>query len=185
MFNPWGGEFNEEVVKTRFREQEHDVKIRFSFAKPEARATDNAGSLPHGKHAGKNIGVSLVRADRELDMDQSLVVQYDPTERWWGVEVDFPPALDELFGVTNNKQQARNFIEAATLDIRELADGETPTQIREQAAKDLDPRAALFTVTDLISKRLTIIRKTLDQQSLKSKIEETAYGHDHRRRRDT
>lgn len=166
MFNPWGGEFNEEKITIRFREQDHDVKIRFSFAKPEARATDNAGNLPHGKHAGKNIGVSLVRADRELDMDQSLVVQYDPTERWWGVEVDFPPALDELFGVTNNKQQARNFTEAATLDIRELADGETPTQIREQAAKDLDPRAALYTVTELISKRLTLIRKTLDQQSL-------------------
>lgn len=165
MFNPWGGEFNEETIKIRFRDQEHEVKIRFSFAKPEARPVDNAGSLPHGKHAGRNIGVSLVRADRELDMDQSLVVQYDPTERWWGVEVDFPPALDELFGVTNNKQQARNFTEAATLDIRELADGETPTQIREQAAKDLDPRAALYTVTELIGKRLSLIRKTLDQQS--------------------
>ena len=165
MFSPWGGELNEEVIKIRFREQEHDVKIRFSFAKPEARATDNAGSLPHGKHAGKNIGVSIVRADRELDMDQSLVVQYDPTERWWGVEVDFPPALDELFGVTNNKQQARNFTEAATIDVQDLAEGETSAQIREQAAKDHDPRAALFTVTDVISKRLSVLRKMLEQQS--------------------
>jgi hypothetical protein len=166
MFDRWGDEFYEHVEKIKFRSQEHEVKIRFSFAKPEARVSPNSGNLPHGKHAGKNIGVSIVRADRELDLDQSLVIQYDPTERWWGIEVDFPPALDELFGVTNNKQQARNFAEAATIDLRDLADGETATQIREEAERDHDPRAALFSITNLIDKRLGVIRGLLKQQTV-------------------
>ncbi|MDQ2835210.1 MAG: ATP-binding protein [Acidobacteriota bacterium] len=166
MFDRWGGELYEHVETIKFRGQEHPVKIRFSFAKPEARASQSPGAQPYGKHAGKNIGVSIIRADRELDLDQSLVIQYDPTERWWGVEVDFPPYLDELFGVTNNKQQARNFAEAATVDIRELAEGETATQILEQADKDQDPRAALFSITNLIDKRLSTIRELLKQQTV-------------------
>jgi hypothetical protein len=166
MFDRWGGELYEHIETIKFRGQEHDVKIRFSFAKPEARTSQNPGAQPYGKHAGKNIGVSIVRADRELDLDQSLVIQYDPTERWWGVEVDFPPSLDELFGVTNNKQQARNFSEAATADVRDLAEGETATQILEQADRDQDPRAALFSITNLIDKRLSTIRDLLKQQTV-------------------
>jgi hypothetical protein len=169
MFDPWGGELFEHIERIRFRGKEHEVKIRFSFAKREARLGNNPGALAHGKHAGKNVGVSIVRADRELDLDQSLVIQYDPTERWWGVEVDFPPTLDDLFGVTNNKQQARNFTEAATIDVRELGEGETPAQIREQAERDLDPRAALFSVANLIEKRLVTIREMLKQQTFNTR----------------
>lgn len=179
MFDPWGGEVFEHLEKIRFRGKEYEVKIRFSFAKREARSGNNPGALPHGKHAGKNVGVSIVRADRELDLDQSLVVQYDPTERWWGVEVDFPPGLDDLFGVTNNKQHARNFTEAATIDVRELGEGETPAQIREQAERDLDPRAALFSITNLIEKRLVKIRDILKQQTVNTRSKkryETATG---------
>src|SRR5579859_5530237 len=103
-----------EVRRTiRFREADHDVVIRFSYAKEEVRDRPNAGATDYGKHASKNVGVSLIRAQRELDMDQALVISYDPRERWWGVEVDFPPSLDDLFGVTNNKQSARNFSDIA------------------------------------------------------------------------
>jgi hypothetical protein len=34
--------------------------------------------------------VSIVRADRELDLDQNYVIPYDLRERWWRIEVDFP-----------------------------------------------------------------------------------------------
>ena len=106
---------NWEVRRTiRFRDEDCPVVVRFTYAKEEARESPNAGNTEYGRHAGKNVGVSLVRAERELDMDQALVVSYEPRERWWGVEVEFPPALDELFGVTNNKQSARNFSEVAS-----------------------------------------------------------------------
>ena len=42
-------------------------------------------------------------------MDQGLVTGYDPRERWWGIELEFPATLDELFGLTNNKQVAARF----------------------------------------------------------------------------
>ena len=92
---------------------EHPVKLRFAFARKEAREEESGGQLagaqPHGKHASRNLGVSVVRADREITLDQNLLQTYDPLERWWGAEIEFPPALDEFFGVTNNKQSATNF----------------------------------------------------------------------------
>ena len=91
---------------------EYQVKLRFAFASKEAREEKSgqfAGALPHGKHASRNLGVSVVRADREISLDQNLLQTYDPMERWWGAEIEFPPELDEFFGVTNNKQNATNF----------------------------------------------------------------------------
>ena len=92
---------------------EHSVKLRFAFARKEAREEEKggqfAGAQPHGKHASRNLGVSVVRADREITLDQNLLQTYDPMERWWGAEIEFSPALDEFFGVTNNKQSATNF----------------------------------------------------------------------------
>ena len=89
MFNPIGENYKR-PFDIRFRDKVHTVMVTFSYAKEEARRPPNAGNLPYGKHAAKNVGVSVVRADRELDLDQGLVVQYDPRERWWGVEVAFP-----------------------------------------------------------------------------------------------
>ena len=72
MFEGYG---NYEVqFNIEYRGEEHKVDVRFSYAKEEARKGDNAGKTPHGKHAAKNVGVSIVRAKRELDMDQSCVI---------------------------------------------------------------------------------------------------------------
>jgi len=54
----------------------------------------------------KGAGVSIVRADREIDdgwffMGRKLKENYDD---WWRCELRFSPELDELFGVTNTKQ---------------------------------------------------------------------------------
>ena len=108
MFQAYGEKWEVPFV-IFFNGTEHTVTVRFTFAKEKARQGELAGSTPHGKHAAKNVGVSILRAGRELELDQAWVIQYDPRERWWGVEVEFPPSLDELFGVANNKQSARNF----------------------------------------------------------------------------
>jgi len=145
----------------------HPVVIRFTIAKEDARNRPNAGSTPHGKHAKKNIGVSLMRADRELELDASLVIQYDPRERWWGVEVEFPPGLDEIFGVTNNKQAARNFTEtAATLEVA-LADADHAdglAALKEKLSEESDPRGPLIDVVHLIHRRLRDVRKLIEVQ---------------------
>ena len=114
MFNLDGDESTskaEEPVK--IGDKEYTVTMRFAFAKSEARKQHEgegpAGSRDHGRHANFNLGISVVRGGREINMDQNLCQTYDPLERWWGAEVEFPPALDEFFGITNNKQEATNF----------------------------------------------------------------------------
>src|SRR3546814_14636929 len=86
----------------------------------------NRGATPYGRHAHKNLGLSIVRADRELDLDDNWVNSYDPVERWWGVEVDFLADLDEIFGVTNNKKATTHLARMAAFDWEdEEEDGET------------------------------------------------------------
>jgi hypothetical protein len=88
------------------RNENHEIVIRASICKPEVRAS--GGSSPIGRHAKRNQGVSVLRAERELELSKSFE-NIDPRERWWGIEVEFPPALDDVFGVTNNKQAATGF----------------------------------------------------------------------------
>jgi hypothetical protein len=172
MFQPWESEDKYEATFTiDFRGKSHEVKVRYSYAKEEARLTDkpgiNPGDQPHGKHAKKNVGVSLIRAGRELELDQELIINYDPVERWWGVEIEFPPALDDLFGVTNNKQTARNFTEVAKLvsDINALPNDKTIILLKEELREDEDPKGPLLDVALKIDSQIRIIRRLLKAQT--------------------
>lgn len=170
MFCPWEGDTSYEAIyKINFKDKEHDVKVRFSYAKEEARQAEpgkNPGSLPHGQHAAKNVGISVVRAGRELELDTGIVSASDPRERWWGIEVEFSPSLDEIFGVTNNKQSARNFSELLKFDIKSLVeDGKTITQLKEELEQEEDPRSSLLIIADKIDNQLKIIRRLLEAQT--------------------
>lgn len=166
MFQQLPGDGWEYKQTISFRGQEHEVVCRFAYAREEARRVFNAGSEPYGRHAARNVGVSVVRAGRELELSQGWVIQYDPVERWWGIEIEFPPALDELFGVTNNKQTARILDEVAgmaTSSLRE--DGKTLTQIREEMQEDGDPVAPLLDISSRIETNLRNIRNLLRVQT--------------------
>lgn len=175
MFKPWGDEDYEATFSVDFRGKKHDVKVRYSYAKEEARQLgptgQQPGSLSHGQHAAKNVGVSIVRAGRELEMDQTYVIKYSPVERWWGVEVEFPPSLDDLFGVTNNKQSARNFSELAKLDVQSLLRGGTIRQLMDQFADEEDPRGPLLEIALKIDSQLRNLRRLLEVQTRGSRGE--------------
>lgn len=161
---------------------EHKIKVRASIARPEARRHDvpdhpwpnganpnkDAGNHPWGKHASRNIGVSLVRHGRELDLDSSWAIGYDPVERWWGIEVEFPPTLDEVFGVTNNKQTATIFSSLAHFDWQAEAEAdETFKAFKDRLAELGDPRLKLFDLAlYLETKLLRAIRRQLKQQTV-------------------
>ena len=91
----------------------HKVEVRYAYVTKMGRKHNErgqkAGSQPHGKHADSNLGISVVRENRELYLDTNLCQTYDPLERWWGVEVAFTRELDDVFNVTNSKQVAVNF----------------------------------------------------------------------------
>jgi hypothetical protein len=145
----------------------HSVSVRYSMAKPEARQRSQ-GRTAHGQHAKGNMGVSVVRADRELELQTGWCVGYDPRERWWGVEVEFPPALDEVFGVTNNKQSARALAEFAVLDLEQVAAREgysSEQELMEAWREDRDLRMALVQVKNSIESNLAVIRKSINAQA--------------------
>jgi hypothetical protein len=103
----------------------HEVMVRTSRVSDEGRPTtvDDPGKSTHqGPHFARNRGVSIIRADREVCMDETYY--YEATDRWWSAEVSFPPALDEVFGVTNNKQDVPHFKELCR-EILRRGEGES------------------------------------------------------------
>ncbi|ANW19590.1 ATP-binding protein [Streptomyces clavuligerus] len=173
MFRPFGAGNVGEIGVERFMVHgadgnEYPVFVRSSIAVDAARRPDiggeewpkavspslNPGEAPWGKHAAKNLGISLIRANRELDLDTGWTNSYDPVERWWGVEIDFPPALDEVFGVTNNKQAATIFSDLAHFNWREEAAGLTWDEFREQLREEGDRRLPLIEIVYHIREKL-------------------------------
>lgn len=172
---------------------QHTVTVRASIARPEARRSDvsghpwpdtanpnrDAGAQKWGQHARRNIGVSLVRKGRELDLDTSWAIGYDPVERWWGVEVDFPPELDEVFGVTNNKQTAVVFSSLADFDWSAEQDpDETPKQFKDRLRELGDPRLPLIDLAQYLKGLLGKMRKKLKQQTLGGRKGKKRYDQD-------
>ena len=79
--------------------------------------------------------------------------------------MEFSPGLDELFGVTNNKQNARNFAEWAHIKVDDLlAGGKTITQIKEEYAQEEDPSGPLLEVAHYVQKSIEQMRKLIHAQ---------------------
>jgi hypothetical protein len=106
-----------DIVNSDGAKETHYIKVRFSEMAPQFGRVLPGGPTSEQTPTGENqrftvlkenLGISLVRAGREIQVLQ-------PT-RWftlgnydydWGCEISFSPALDEEFGITNNKQQVR------------------------------------------------------------------------------
>ena len=163
--------FNERKWTIRVGSSSGDVHVRCSLARPDAvsqeqstvpwpRSYNNPGDSPWGKHASKNKGVSIVRAKRELEVSLAWVNNYEPEERWWSVEVEFDPTLDEIFGVVNTKQHAHNFVSGAGFDLEDSRDeGETFGSFMERLEQEGDPRFHLVEIWQWIGEQVTQMRK--------------------------
>lgn len=177
MFEPYPDfESYETKLPIKIAGQIHNVIVRCSMAKKSAREGGTAGSRDYGTQAAKNIGVSIVRAGRELELDPAWAPVSDPRNRWWGVEVEFPPALDEIFGVTNNKQNARNFAETATLNFGDLLkEGKTITALKEEMLDDGDPHGHLLEVAHLVKSNIKQMRDLIEVQLKNQRSRETRH----------
>lgn len=158
MFEPFGDRAIQTIDIPDEHGVMHKVVIRTSVARDVARQGDGAGATEHGKHAARNLGISIVRAGRELDMDEGMVIQHDPVERWWGMEIMFSPELDEVFGVTNNKQ--------AAVKLREVL-GHKTTEVRKQLhdnlSEEYDPLKPLL---EYVKTTLVLVRKHIKEQKV-------------------
>ena len=88
---------------------DHDIDVVYSMVKPEVltdQGSTAAGNTPHGRAAARNVGISVVREDRELMTLPPLNNAGDPRHRWYGCELRFGRGCDDLFGVDHSKQLA-------------------------------------------------------------------------------
>ena len=166
-------------VPVKYHGVSYSVKVRASYAKPYVRDSSHseakwpkqqlgkdAGSTPWGKHARVNIGVSMMRAHREIQLDESWINGYDPRERWWTIEIDFPTALDEVFGVTNNKQGTVNFQKLSSLDDWEryaLPDENSVGDVRRRLGDDGDPLVHLFDLNKQVRNAISLMRSRVKE----------------------
>lgn len=87
----------------------YDVEVVYSRVKGEVlleQGTRAAGATEHGQKAARNVGISVVREGRELMTLPPLNNLGDTRHRWWGCELRFNRACDDLFGVDHSKQLA-------------------------------------------------------------------------------
>ena len=159
-----------EDTEIEFQGKTYKVTARYALATPDTVAqagTVDRGKTAYGKHAASNVGVSVLRARRELMLDEGWCIGYDPRERWWGAEIEFPPELDEVFGVTNNKQAATHFSELAHTEWKELRehDDEEHRDVVNRLKEDGDPRGWLLNLSDAINRNLTRLRDRIKAQS--------------------
>ena len=118
--------------------REESVEVVYSIVKQEALG-ERKGVLPgntnYGKHARKNMGISVVRENREILLEHFFNTEGGggslPQNRWWGCEVRFGSGCDDLFGVDHNKQMVSYFSRA----VRDTSEGEGES--RQQTLDDL------------------------------------------------
>ncbi len=165
-------------VPVSYKGRQYEVRVRASYARahvrdssdteaawPEEWRGKDAGHTPWGKHADSNIGVSLIRAHREIQLDDSWASGDDPRERWWTVEIDFPTALDEIFGVTNNKQETTTFQRLARYHWKRetLLGGESYVDVRRRMETDGDYRVHLLDLRRQIERAIQLMRHRVRQ----------------------
>jgi hypothetical protein len=97
-----------------------------------------------------------------LELNRTFENPYDPRERWWGIEVSFPPALDAVFGVTNNKQSATEFRKLSEEEDAE-AEKMSVAEFTERLKLDNDPRLVMYDISKAIESVLDTIRKQINR----------------------
>lgn len=166
--------------------EKHFVEIRASKIKKEfineVRKTGNynstLGHTPWGKHMAKNSGLSVMRAGRELEVRTDFFEKefLNQKARFMGIQVEFGPALDKVFGVLNNKQAAVNFY-AADADTDAVTNGFDDT---EEYLKDLkengDPKRYIYQVSKSVQDVIDSIKKDLKTLNVLVKDENARKG---------
>lgn len=140
----WCDGSNEDFIPVKIGDKEAIVTIRYSVTNKFLRHHPYAGKSAIGMLARRLSGVSICRSGREISISQAWIRSQDSTERWWGVEIEFPPALDTMLGVTNNKQTAMKLDAFATCNPKEFLE-EYNDDLGEQ-----NPDRQLSCVADLV-----------------------------------
>lgn len=152
------------------------VEIRFSIAKTEFHSKERGTGKIGQKHYAHNTGISFVRACREIDFgDFYFFNSRQETQRWWGCEIRFSPVLDELFGVTNNKQSVRGIRFFDEKEYKELHGKDWQKNLEEDRKEDLQLNLRCL-LSQAFSNNHATIMKTIDDRHKGEKNESLRGG---------
>ena len=152
--DPLFEEFKRQKFEYTINSRKEEIEVIYSIAKREIlgeyRGT-TPGNRPYGKHARKNMGISIVREDREITLENFFVREGGggaiPENRWWGCEVRFMRGADDLFGVDHNKQQVSSFSE--TMRYFDQSDGNTSQIAMDLGDEDEEDDVLVLVISDI------------------------------------
>lgn len=140
-----------DAANSSLKGKKFKVRVSCSLARADAQPGRNPGKDTHqGRQARDHAGVSIVRADRELCIETTLASE--ATDRWWGIEVSFGAELDEVFGVTNNKQDVPYFSQALRM-CREFPNMTVDNAIQEGLFDEEHPIHDLWQIAQHVLRR--------------------------------
>ena len=175
MFEPFSLNPEQRVI-VPINGKECEILIKFSLAREatleeackrgaEEGTRPNRGSQDYGKDAQKNSGISIVRARREIELDRKWCSE-DTRDRWWGVEISFEPALDEIFGVTINKQYATALSDMVNYDWKSEANpGESKSAFLARLKEEEGWGDVLPKVHSIVVSGISEMRKKVKKQN--------------------
>lgn len=166
---------DEEAVSVEYVDNNGDLKrddviITTSMVKKSISnkilkdVTGKLGGTAWGKHCSKNVGVSIVRANRELVIRDSFLTSAlrESKGRFIGIEVSFPPTLDAVFGVTNNKQDAVKLIPYDMKTIFTQAGFDSEQEYLRDLEENSDSLLQVLKVVREIKKQVAALTKSLE-----------------------
>lgn len=173
---------DEEVISVEYIDENgepkrDDVTITTSMVKKNISnriLKDTVGKLggtTWGKHCSKNVGISIVRANRELVLRDSFLTSAlrESKGRFIGIEVSFPPTLDSVFGVTNNKQDAIRLIPYDMKTIFTQAGFDSEQEYLRDLEENSDSLLQVLKVVAVIRKHVSVLTKALDTINVEGK----------------
>ena len=94
------------------RKSKGTIKVRYSWLPPTFASKDKTNNAARGNANARlgimrdHLGIIVMRAGRQIDvLTRSEWTQFQNNDRYWNVEIDFSPDLDEEFSITTSKQQ--------------------------------------------------------------------------------
>lgn len=179
---------DEEVISVEYINEDgdlktDDVRITTSIVKKsiansillDTSKGNKLGGTNWGKHCSKNVGVSIVRANRELVLRDSFLTSAlrESKGRFIGIEVSFPPTLDGVFGVTNNKQDAVRLIPYDMKTIFTQAGFDSEQEYLRDLEDNSDSMLQVLKVVSVIKKHISALTKLLDGINVEGKAVES------------
>lgn len=137
-----------DAASSQLKGKKFDVEVRASMSRIDAQPGRNPGRDTYqGRIARDLAGISVMRADRELCIETTLATE--ATDRWWGLELAFGAELDEVFGVTNNKQEVPYFTQALRM-CRELPNVSVDDAIKQGLFDEEHPISDLWAIAQYV-----------------------------------